>query len=418
MDPNFRYSVLGAMLLGAGAAAIGCFAFLKKQSLVGDAVAHAVLPGICVGFLLAGTKSTLALFAGALVTGWLSLEAIRIIRQRTRLKEDAAIAIVLSVFFGAGILLLTMIQHSDNAQQAGLDKFLFGKAASLVEEDVQIFAVMTAIIFVLLYLFYKEFKIAAFDPQFSKSIGLPMRLIDFLQMALIVVAVVAGIQAVGVVLMAAMLITPAATARYWTNSLPKMIGLAVSMGVVAAVAGVAFSTVAPKIPTGPSIVLAATFLFAASLVLAPERGVMARAARHRRNYIRMQDENVLKTLYHLGEESGDFLKSWTEKEILARRKMPPVFLKNSLRRLRRQGFLKESAGAWTLTPEGKRRGARVTKLHRLWEVYLTKYVNIAHDHVHDDAENMEHVLTPELEERLEQLLEFPGTDPHDKTIPY
>ncbi|MES2766616.1 MAG: iron chelate uptake ABC transporter family permease subunit [Bacteroidota bacterium] len=418
-DPNIRYAVLGSVLLGMGAASIGCFAFLRKQSLVGDAVAHAVLPGICLGFVLSGSKHPIWLFAGAMLTGWLSLMAINSIRKHTRLKEDTAIAIVLSVFFGAGILFLTMIQHSDNANQAGLDKFLFGKAASLVETDVQIFAVMTAVILALLWLMYKEFKIAAFDSEFSKSIGLPMRWIEFVQTALIVIAVVSGIQAVGVVLMAAMLITPAASARYWTDSLPVMILIAVVSGVIAAVVGVGISTMAPKIPTGPSIVLVATALFAISVVAAPRRGVLARVFLHRRNQVRMQDENVLKTLYLLGEGDNDFLKGKTVAEITGRRKIPVAFLKSSLWRLKRQGFLKESSGGiWTLTPEGKARGARVIKLHRLWEVYLTKYVNLAQDHVHDDAESMEHVLTPELEAQLEQLLEFPATDPHDKVIPY
>jgi manganese/zinc/iron transport system permease protein len=195
--------------------------------------------------------------------------------------------------------------------------------------------------------------------------------------------------------------------------------IAVISGVVAAVAGVGISTMAPKIPTGPSIVLVATALFAISVVAAPRRGVLARMFLHRRNQVRMQDENVLKTLYLLGEGDNDFLKGKTVQEITGRRKIPVAFLKSSLWRLKRQGFLKESPkGIWTLTPEGKARGARVIKLHRLWEVYLTKYVNLAQDHVHDDAESMEHVLTPELEAQLEQLLQFPTVDPHDKVIPY
>ena len=173
-DPNIRFVVIGSVLLTASSAIVGSFTFLNKRSLVGDAIAHAVLPGICLGFLLSGTKNPLYLIAGAFVTGWLSLVVVDLITRRTRIKEDTAIGLVLSVFFGFGIVLLTVIQKSGNAAQSGLDHFLFGKAAALVGQDLYTFAVVAILLLVAVFLLFKEFTLLAFDKDFARAIGLPV----------------------------------------------------------------------------------------------------------------------------------------------------------------------------------------------------------------------------------------------------
>lgn len=410
--------VLGTMLLSASSAVVGTFTFLKKKALVGDAVAHAVLPGVCLAFLLSGTKNPLVLIAGAFVTGWISLLIIDYITHRSKIKEDTAIALVLSVFFGVGILLLTHIQHSGNAAQTGLDSFLFGKAAALVGQDVLVFSVVAVVLLVLVGLFYKELKLISFDEAYAKSLGLPVRGINLLLTSLTVMAVVTGIQAVGVVLMAAMLITPAAAARFWTNRVLTMIVIAAILGLLSGLAGAYISFVAPAMPTGPWIVMVVSVLAIISFFAAPKRGIVARYVQRRVQQQSIMDENLLKELYHLGEKDNDTYKPRTLHQIIDERYFPANTLRNALVRLRRKGYVKKEDGLWYLTPEGNTKGKRVVKLHRLWEMYLSQHMKIAPDHVHEDAETIEHVLTPEIEAILEQMLEYPQVDPHDKKIPY
>lgn len=418
-DLNVRVVVVGSIILGIGSAAIGCFAVLRKRALVGDAVAHAALPGVALAFLIIGTKSTIALLIGAAVTGWLSMVCMDLIVRKSKIPEDAAIGIVLSVFFGLGILLLTHIQRSGDANQSGLDKFLFGQAASLLREDVAIFGGVSLMMVVGIVLFYKEFKLLSFDSDFARAIGFPVGFLELVLTTLIVFAVVVGIQAVGVVLMAAMLITPAAAARYWTERLPVMILLATLFGAAAGVGGAFVSYSYPHMPTGPWIVTVVTMIFLLSLLFAPRRGVVARLRRIVRNRRRTLVENVLKAMHHLSEIDGELLQARTLADIQTQRKIPEPLLRTALRRLRANGHVETvGSNAWSLTPEGGRQGERITRLHRLWEVYLTDYVQIAPDHVHDDAESIEHVLTPALEEELERLLNRPTSDPHRRAIPY
>ncbi len=418
-DLNVRVVVVGSILLGIGSAAIGCFALLRKRALAGDAIAHSALPGVALAFMATGSKETAPLLIGAAITGWLSMLIMDRIVRWTRLNEDTSIGIVLSVLFGLGIVLLTHIQSSGDANQSGLDKFLFGQAASLMQGDVYVFAGVAAVMLLSVLLFYKEFAALSFDPDFAKGIGIPIGFIEFLLTTLIVLAVVVGIQAVGVVLMAAMIITPGAAARYWTERLWLMIVLAALFGALAGVGGAYVSYVRAGMPTGPWIVTFATATFGVSLLFGPRRGVVSRLRRHGLNRRRTQRENVLKAMHRLGEMDGDPFRRRSVVDLRSVRAMDPGTLERLLRTLRRDGYLEgdESAG-WKLTSEGEREGRRITRLHRLWEVYLTDYVQIAADHVHDDAESIEHVLTPELEEELERLLERPTTDPHQQNIPY
>lgn len=417
-DPNIRFVAIGSVLLTASSAIVGSFTFLDKKSLVGDAIAHAVLPGVCLGFILAGTKNPVYLITGAFITGWISIVGVEYITRKTRIKEDAAIGLVLSVFFGIGILMLTTIQKSGNAQQAGLGQFLFGKAAALVGDDLIVFATVAVILVITVLLFFKEFTLLAFDRGLAVAMGLPVKRIELILTSLIVLAVVIGIQAVGVVLMAAILITPAAAARYWTDRIKVMFVLASIFGAISGLSGAYISYVAPAMPTGPWIVVVISTIAFISFFLAPRRGVFSRMYRQVTIRKTINDENVLKALYQLGEENKNFFIQRYPDEIIRRRPFPKDDLINVLRRLRRQGYVESTGNLWGLTEEGMARGKRVVKIHRLWELYLTTHLNIAPDHVHDDADTIEHLLTPELEAELEKLLQYPKVDPHKSEIPY
>jgi len=417
-DPNIRYVVLGSMLLAASSAIVGTFTLLKKKALVGDAVAHSVLPGVCLAFVLSGVKNPLYLVIGAFVTGWISLVLIDYISKHSKIKEDTAIGLILSVFFGIGILMLTVIQKSGNAAQSGLDHFLFGQAASLVGQDLLVFSSIALILMAAVMLLYKEFALISFDSNFAQSIGFPVRGLELVLTTLTVLAVVTGIQAIGVVLMAAMLITPAAAARFWTDKLRVMILLAASLGAFSGLVGAYISYTAPSMPTGPWIVMVISLIAIASFFLAPKKGILFRHITQRRFRTQMLEENILKLFFQLGEQDQKFFNERSVNEITDRRPFDLGRLKQGLNNLRRQGFLENGPQGWSFTQAGKSKGQRITKLHRLWELYLTEYLRIAPDHVHEDAETIEHIITPELEARLEQQLQYPRLDPHQSQIPY
>jgi manganese/zinc/iron transport system permease protein len=284
-DYTLRNVALGSALLGIVSGVLGSFAMLRRQGLLGDTLAHAALPGICLAFLLTGNKEQIVLLLGAGLAGWVGTMLLLVIVRQTVLSEDAALGIVLSTFFGFGITLLTYINQRDDANQAGLDKYLFGQAAALIEQDVITFAILGGVALLLVLLFYKEFKLLTFDPEFASSLGFGTTKLSILLTTLIVVAVVIGLQTVGVVLMAAMLIGPAAAARQWTHRLATMIALSAFFGALAGVAGALISFTQQGFPTGPTIVLALTVIVLFSLAFAPARGIVwdwGRRQRHRR----------------------------------------------------------------------------------------------------------------------------------------
>lgn len=275
-DPNMQWIFLGCTLLGLSSGVIGCFSYLRKQSLMGDTLAHAALPGICIAFMLTGVKSIGLFLIGAGAAGLIATFGIGYITRNSKLKQDAAMGIVLSGFFGLGIVLLTLIQHGDYGNQAGLDKFLFGQAASMIASDVITMTIVCVSLITVCTLLFKQFKIISFDPGFARGIGYPVAFLEQLIMLLIVVAVVAGIQAVGVVLVAALLITPAVSARYWTDRLGLMVVLSGLFGGFSGAVGTWISASVSNLPTGPVTVLAATLLFCFSVLFGPQRGLIAK----------------------------------------------------------------------------------------------------------------------------------------------
>lgn len=291
-DLVFNYTLrnvaLGSALLGIVSGVLGCFAVLRRQGLLGDALAHAALPGICIAFLLTGSKSPIVLLIGAGIASWLGTLLILRIVNDTRISEDSALGVVLSVFFGFGIMLLTFIAKRNDANQAGLDKFLFGQAAALVASDVALMSLLGGVALLIVVLLYKEFKLLTFDPGFALSLGYNTRQLSVLLTSLIVVAVVIGLQTVGVVLMAAMLIGPAVAARQWTNRFSTMIILAGVFGALSGLSGALLSVTQTRIPTGPMVILSMTAITFISIIFAPNRGIFwdwLRRKRHGKNYL-------------------------------------------------------------------------------------------------------------------------------------
>lgn len=417
-DVNIRYVALGTVLLGASSALVGCFTFLRKKALVGDTIAHSILPGICLSFIIFKTKDPLMLLLGAMVSGWLSVYIVDYISANSKIKPDTAIGLTLSVFFGVGVLLLTHIQHSGNAAQAGLDKFLFGKAASLVQNDVITFGIVSVVLIATIIVFFKQFSLISFDVQFAKSIGLPVKTFEIILSIITVLAVAIGIQTVGVVLMAAMLITPAAAARFWTDKLKVMIVIAAIIGGVSGIVGAFISFTAPSMPTGPWIVVVLSFIAIGSMLVAPKNGAISKIRKQKKNQRKILEDNILKLLYKLGEKENEFFKNRSISTLKNFREIPENKFLKGLNILKKKNLVALVNDLWVLTEEGKKAGMRIVKIHRLWELYLTTYLRIAPDHVHEDAETIEHIITPEMEIKLEHLLNFPEKDPHNVNIPY
>jgi manganese/zinc/iron transport system permease protein len=276
----------GAALLGAVSGSLGTYAVLRRQSLLGDAISHAALPGIAIAFLLTGSKAPLILVLGAAIAGWLGTLLIMSIVRLTRIKYDSALGIVLSTFFGFGLVLHTLIQRTGNANQAGLDTFLFGQAATILASDILTIGVLGGIGIAIMLIFWKELKLLVFDEGFAASVGFRTRVLDILLTSLLVIAIVLGLQAVGAVLMSAMLVAPAVAARQWTNKFSVMMLLAACFGALAGVSGTIISSAASRIPTGPTIVLCGTVVVGFSIAFASNRGLLwdwLRQKRNRRN---------------------------------------------------------------------------------------------------------------------------------------
>ena len=284
---RFDYTLMivatGAALLGIVSGALGTYAVLRRQSLLGDAISHAALPGVAIAFLLTGSKAPLILVLGAAIAGWLGTLLIMSIVRLTRIKYDSALAVVLSTFFGFGLVLHTLIQRTGNANQAGLDTFLFGQAATILERDILTIGILGGIAIIIMLVFWKELKLLVFDEGFAASLGFSIRVLDILLTSLLVIAIVLGLQAVGAVLMSAMLVAPAVAARQWTDRLSVIMFLAACFGALAGVSGTIISSSAARIPTGPTIVLCATVVVGFSIIFASNRGLLWGLIRQRRN---------------------------------------------------------------------------------------------------------------------------------------
>lgn len=420
-NPALQKIVLGTILISISSAIIGSFTLLQKRALSGDVIAHAILPGICIAFMIQGDKNLPFLILGAFVSGWAALISVDLITKWTNLKQDSALAIILSLYYGIGITLLKIIEQSPAyPNKAGLNNFLFGSATQLVLSDIKTFGITGLLISFVILLFYRQFKVFIFDKTYAEAIGLNIKLLQIILTSLTVLAVVIGIQTVGIVLMAAMLITPAAIATFWTKSLRKIIIIGALIAIVSSWMGCFLSYSLEigefrNLPTGPSIVMFLSLIGLMSFMFTPKKGIIIQQWKKRKFNRTIQVENLLKALY---KYANSHTKDLCFNEIRSVYALEPNRLKKITKMLMRRGYLKKKGQVYTLTNIGFEKGKRVTKIHRLWELYMTKFMNVDSYSVHNDAESIEHVLTPELEAELERELNYPKKDPHDKPIPY
>lgn len=291
-DYTFQTVAMGSALLGLISGVLGSFAVLRKQSLLGDGVSHSALPGVVLAFILLKSKNTEILLLGALITGLLSTFIMVSIVRYSRIKFDSALALTMSVFFGLGLVLLTYVQKIPNSNQAGLNRFIFGQASTLLQRDIVLMAVCGAVLLLLVGSFWKEFKLFSFDSDFAQSLGFSPRNLNLLLSFMIVLAIIIGLQTVGVILMSAMLIAPAVAARQWTKRLWVMVLLSAVFGAVSGVIGTALSSLYAKLPTGPAIVVCVSVFVLVSVLFAPGRGVIHRLYQPRKSRLMYRKEGA------------------------------------------------------------------------------------------------------------------------------
>ncbi|MGY4879164.1 metal ABC transporter permease [Vreelandella aquamarina] len=347
-DYTFQNVVIGASLLGLISGPLGCFAVLRRQSLLGDAISHAALPGVCLSFIITGSRDIGGVIIGSLVTGSLAALTMLLLTRKSRLKTDAALGICLSIFFAIGIVLLTYIQGTNNASQGGLEAFLFGQAAATLRSDIWIMGSITLITLTLLAVFWKQAKLVTFDTQFARTLGMPTTAIEAVLTAMVALAVVVGLQMVGVILMAAMIVAPAAAARQWSRHLGGMLVIAAGVGIVSGVSGAAISTLSRGLATGPLIILTATVIVLISLALAPGRGLVWGFIKHYRQKEALHKQQLLYALYKHPSASRHYRATFGARRVLSQ--------------LKRQGYLERSPDGgtgWALTSRGEKAAQQV-----------------------------------------------------------
>lgn len=412
---NTLIVLLGTGLLGANAGLVGTFAVLRGRSLTGDALAHAALPGLALAFLIVGQRSLPAMLAGALMSGLLGVAVISVLSRTTRIKQDAAIGIVLSVFFGAGVVLSRIVQNTPGVgSKAGLDSYILGKTAGIIRQDVYVIGAVSLASLVLVTLVFKEFRLIVFDPDFARVQGWPVLRLDLVLMGLIALATVFGLPMVGVVLMAAMLILPGAAARFWTDRLGILLTLATVFGLAIGLVGTSLSARFSGMPAGPIIVLVGTTVFLISVLVAPKRGLLGRAIASWRFRRVLDDRKLLETIYDLIEPELPVVRSLDPSELLPRDLGTARRAEAATARLIRQGLIVREAGSserLVLSAEGLQRARAVARGSRLWERFMIAYPDQSGSLADLSHESVELLLPPDLVVELEQALRDIGRLP-------
>lgn len=410
---GLQIALIAAVLLGISCGLLGSFVVVRRIALVGDALSHAVFPGVVAGFMWSEDRHPLFVFMCAVVAGLLGVGVVRLIEKTTRLKSDAALGIVLAVFFALGVVMDSM------SNQAGVRSFLYGQAAAIGLADLKWMFGVTVLVLLTVATLSRPLLVVSFDEGYSRTIGYPVRILQAVFYCLLAFAIVVAMQAVGVILVSAMLVTPAATAYLLTDRFGRMLAYSVAFGIIAGVLGCYVSASFSGIATGPVMALSAAFIFGVFFVFAPRHGVLAKFLRRRGQQRRIWRENLLKAIYQVLEKRDFHPEGVHVDDIAQRRRATVEDIRSVLKLLvsSEEVTVGEFGEMVYLTPSGKLRATEMVRNHRLWELYLTNEANYAADHVHDDAEKVEHILGPDMVRKLERDLAYPSHDPHGSPIP-
>jgi len=409
-DYNTRVVMFGTVMLGIAGGVVGVFLLLRRRALLADAVSHAALPGVAAAFMVivatgGNPRSLPLLMLGALASGLLGMACVLAISRFTRLSQDAALGIVLSVFFGFGTVLLAIIQRMRGAPAAGLNSFIYGRTASMIRADAVLIGTVALVIVVVSVALFKEFRLFTFDPDFAAGDGWPVNRLDTLLMTLVVSVTIIGLQAVGIILVIAILVLPASAARFWTDRLDAMVLISAGVGAVGAYLGTGVSALAPRLPAGAVIVVSHGAVFAVSVLFGSARGVFHELFARRALARRTIKQNLLRALFECDEAGRGERPVDQQRYLITSRGWSEAELRRAVRLLLRdRSIYRLPNGSLKFTEQGRVHAARVTRNHRLWEVYLLEHAETAPAHVDQGADYIEHVLGEGLVAELEAAM--------------
>ena len=397
-------------MVGVMCGILGCFIVLRNMALIGDALSHAILPGVVFAFMIVG-YSALGFFVGSVLAGLVAAVGITWIQRNIKTKNDAAIGIIFTAMFSIGVMGISRISNNPSEDGGHLDlkDFLFGSTLGVGNQDLILTSIILVYVLISILVFYRYLFVTTFQPVIAETMGISVRVIHYFLMLLLSFAVVASLQTVGVILVVAMLITPASTALLLSDRLPRVLALAGFVGFISAVLGLFFAVKYDTTP-GPAMTVVATLLYFLAALFSPSKGLVFRWINSRKLKTRIQLEDILKQANKL-QKSGEL----TIDKLDNRLGFSKSILKKHLQTLRKKGLFE--AKNLRLTGEGKEEATRLVRAHRLWEAYLVNEMGLTPEQIHEDAEKYEHLLTEEILDEVDAKLGYPALDPHGSPIP-
>ncbi len=402
-------ALIASSLVGLMCGILGCFIVLRNMSLIGDALSHAVLPGIFFSFLLVG-YSTLGFFLGSTIAGLISAVAISWIQQNVKTKNDAAIGIIFTAMFSIGIIGISWLNQSEGVH-LDLKDFLFGNVLGISDEDIYLTIGVALYTIVCVVLFFRQLFITTFQPTIAEVMGISANMIHYFLMLLLSFAIVASLRTVGVILVVAMLITPAATALLLSSKLKTVIIISAVIGVLSAVLGL-FVSIIFKTTPGPAMTLCATGFYFIAVMFSPHEGLIFKWNQNRIERARIIREDILRQVIKKQDGSG-----MTVAEISERLNLNQAKVKRMSEMMAVSKLLDVEDGRLFLTVEGNQKAEQLVRAHRLWETYQVKKMGLTSDQIHNEADLIEHHLSEDLLDEIDKELGFPTKDPHDSPIP-
>ncbi len=401
-------ALIASVLVGIINGALGCFIILRRMAFIGDALSHAVLPGVVIAFMVAG-KGHVALFLGAVFAGIVTALLIGFVNRNSRIKEDSAIGVIFIGMFALGVLLISRLR----AVHLDLQHFLFGDPLGVSPGDLYLTGIIGIVILGSIILFYKQLQLTSFDPTMATAIGMNTGLVHYFLMGILSMTIVASLQAVGIILVVAMLITPGATAYLLTERLPRMLVLASAIGALAATIGL-YISYWMNYSSGAAMVIVVTLIFLITLVFSPKQGILIKALQRKRAQRRHLKDDILKAVYHFAKDKKD-PRIPNIADYLGMQAQP---LQKVIQRLQQQRLVEVSDGnTLNLTADGEKQALRLLRSHRLWETYLTEKAGLGWEHVDEEAERLEHDLPDDIVDEIDERLGYPEHDPHGAPIP-
>lgn len=406
-------ALVSSILVGVMCGLLGCFIVLRNMAMIGDALSHAVLPGVVFGFVFAGGYNVFGFFFGAVVAGLITAVAITWFQQNFKTRSDAAIGIVFTSMFSIGVIAITTLSRRDGVH-LDLKDFLFGNVLGVSDPDLQLMIIVTVVVVISIVLFFKQLFATTFQPIVAQTMGISVKKVHYFLMLLLSFAVVASLKSVGVILVVAMLVTPASAASLLTKRLHTMLMVSTTIAIASSIIGLVFAILLGTTP-GPCMALVATGFYLSAAIFAPEQGQFFKWLRKQKREKRINREDVLKRVWKITQRDGK--PAATRNDVQDLLSLSGSAISIAISGLKRDRQLNIQGEKLTLTESGIQEGNRLVRAHRLWETYLVQTAGMDAATIHDEAEKLEHELSDELLDEVDAWLGFPETDPHGSPIP-